>query len=135
MINIAVVGSGHRYAPKYAGGGCGIVQYTWHSGCTIAMVLFVYGCFRQFWGGCASDVAHPKRIILFADVTSLKDAVTSYVMSQHRMCIGHVTFYYKRSANASVGGSCLLFIHLSGLILSPETRVWLVPNACRLRRV
>ena len=49
-------------------------------------------------------------------------------MSQHHMCIGHVTFYYKRSTNASVGGSGLLFIHSSGSTLSPETRVWLVPN-------
>ena len=32
-----------------------------------------------------------------------------------------MTFYYKRAAKALVGGSCLLFIHLSGSTLSPET--------------
>ena len=51
----------------------------------------------------------------------------SYLMSQHCTCIGHMTFYYKWSANASVQGSCLLFVHLSGLTLSPETHRWLVP--------
>ena len=43
-------------------------------------------------------------------------------------CIGHVTFYYKRSADSLVGGSCLLFIHSSGLTLSPETHGRLVPK-------
>ena len=83
------------------------------------------------YGGHTSDAPHPKRVILFSDVTSLKGAVTSYVMPQHCTCIGHVTFYYKRPASASVGGSGLLFIHSSGLTLSPETCVWLVPNVCR----
>ena len=52
-----------------------------------------------FWvilGGHTSDMAHPKYIILFANVTLLNDAVTSYVTSRHHMCIGHMTFYYKR---------------------------------------
>ena len=44
-------------------------------------------------------MAHPKRIILFADMMSLKDAVMSYVTSQQCTCIGNVTFYYKRSAD------------------------------------
>ena len=52
-----------------------------------------------------------------------KGAVMPYVISQCRMCIGHMTFYYKRSTNAPVGGSCLLFICSSGLTLSPETHV------------
>ena len=42
-------------------------------------------------------------IILFADVTSLKGTVTSYVTPQHCTCIGHMTFYYKRSADTSMG--------------------------------
>ena len=88
--------------------------------------------FRQFSDN-ALDVPHPK--CLFSDVTSLMSAVMSYVMSQHCMCIGHMTFYYKRSADALVGGSSLWFIHSSGSPLSPETHVWLVPNACRLRCV
>ena len=131
-INKAVVGSWSWGLNQICGGGCGIAWDTQHSGCTIAMVLLsVYGHFRQFWGGCASDVVHPKRVILFANVTLLKGAVMSYVMSQHCMCIGHVSFYYKRSTDASVGGSCPLFIHSSGLTLSPETCMWLVPNVCR----
>ena len=111
---------------------CGIVQNTWHSGCTIAMVLLsVYGHFRQFWGGHTLGAVRLKSIISFAEVTSSKGTVMSYVMSQCCTCIGHMTFYYKRSADASVGGSRLLFIHLSGSTLSPETPMWLVPNACR----
>ena len=73
-----------------------------------------------FWailGGCTSDVACLKCIILFADVTSLNNAVMSYVTSQCRTCIGHMTFYYKRAANTLVGDSCLLFPHLPGSTL------------------
>ena len=87
-----------------------------------------------FWAifcGRTLDALHPKHVILFLDVTSLMSAVTSCVMSQHRTCISHMTFYYKRSVNASVGGSGLWFVHLLGSTLSPETCVWLVPNACR----
>ena len=109
----------------------------WH--CTEHPVLLVYHCcitlvfLLPFWailGGRASDV-HPKHVILFANVTLLNDAVTSYVMSQYCMCIGYMTFYYKRAANTSVGDSCLLFVCSSGLTLSPETHVWMVSNMCR----
>ena len=101
---------------------CGITRDTRCSRCAIAAVLLsVYGRFRQFCGGCALDVPCPKCIILFADVTSLKGTVTSHVTSQCCTCIGHVTFYYKRSANTSVQGSYLLFICSSGSTLSPET--------------
>ena len=95
--------------------------YMWH--CTEHPVLWVY-C------GCNALVLQPflgnfiwvrfRGIILFADITSLNGTVMSYVTSQHHTCIGHMTFYYKRSTNASVGGSCLLFVHLSGSTLSPE---------------
>ena len=51
-----------------------------------------------------SDVLCLKRIILFVNVTSFDDAVMSYMMSQHCTCIGHMTVYYKRAANTSVGG-------------------------------
>ena len=108
-----------------------LLGHTWHSGCAIAMVLLsVYICLRQFWGGQALDAACPKHVILFADVTSLKGTVTSYVMSQCCMCTGHMTFHYKRAANTSVGASFLLFIRSSGSTLSPETRMWLVSNMC-----
>ena len=79
----------------------------WH--CTEHLVPWVYHChitpvfyghFRQFWVGTLQTWC----VILFADVTSLNGAVTSYVMSQHCTCIGHVTFYYKRANKALVGG-------------------------------
>ena len=94
--------------------------------------LWVYCChvtlvfLQPFWailGGRALDMVCPKHIILFANVTLLNDAVTSYVMSQCHTCVGHVTFHYKRATNASVGGSRLLFIHSSGSTLSPETHM------------
>ena len=73
------------------------------------------------FGHAAFKVCH-----LFLDVTSSGGAVTSCVMSWHRTCTGHVTFYYKRSANASFEallahlalGSRQL-VHPSGSSLSP----------------
>ena len=73
-------------------------------------------------------MARLKCVILFSDVMSLKGTVMSYMTSQHFTCIGHMILYYKRPTNASVGGSGLLFVHLSGSTLSPETRMWLVPT-------
>ena len=70
-------------------------------------------------------------VILFANITLLNDAVTSYVTLRCHTCIGHVTIYYKRAANTLVGGSSLLFIRSSGSTLSPETHMWLVSNTCR----
>ena len=114
----------------------------WH--CVEHPVLWVQHChithvfLWSFWailGGHISDTVCPKHIILFADITSLNDAVTSYVMSQCHTCNGHVTFYYKKVANSSVGGSCLLFVCSSGLTLSLETRMWLVSNMCRLQHI
>ena len=103
----------------------------WHS--VEHLVLWVYHChitlvfLWPFWVGAL----RMQCIILFADITSLNDTVTS----QCHMCIGHMTFYYKRAANTSVGGSCLLFIRSSGFTLSPETCMWLVSNTCRLRHI
>ena len=115
---------------------CGIAQNARHSGCTVAAVLLsIYSCFGQFLGGYTSDMVRLKRVILFANVTSLNGTVTSYVTSQCHTCGGHKTFYYKRPADTSVGGSFLLFICSSGLTLSPETCVRLVSNACRSRHV
>ena len=91
-------------APQISEYICGVARDTRRSGCTVAAVLLsVYSHFRQFCGGHASDVLRLKLVILFANVTLLKGTVTSYVMSQCCMCIGHVTFYYKRSADASWG--------------------------------
>ena len=114
--------------------------YMWH--CVEHPALRVHHChvthvlLWPFWailGRCALDVVRLKHVILFADVTSLNDAVMSYVTSQHHTCVGHVTIYYKRATNTSVGDSCPLFICLSRLTLSPETCMWHVSNTCRLR--
>ena len=91
----------------------------WH--CAENLAPWVYCChitlvflwpLKAILGGHASDVARLKYIILFAYVMSLNDTVMSYVMSQPCMCIGHVTFYYKRATKASVGVlACCLSIH------------------------
>ena len=92
-------------------GMCPITQgRVWH--CVGHPAPRVYRChvgpvclwpFYTILGGHTLDTARLKCIILFADITSLNNAVTSYVMSQCRMCSGHVTFCYKRSAKTSVG--------------------------------
>ena len=63
-----------------------------------------YGRFGVFLRRRALDVPHLKHIIFFVDVMSFDDAVMSYMMSQHHTCIGHMTVYYKRATNTSVGG-------------------------------
>ena len=131
-MNKVVVGSGHGDVPKYAGEGVALCRTPSTLGILWPQFSYSTGIFLAIFCGCASDVPHPKRIILFSDITSLMNTVMSCVMSQYHMCIGHMTFYYKRSANASVGGSGLWFVHSSGSTLSPETHVWLVPNVCRL---
>ena len=73
----------------------------WVHGCCSTLVFL--WLFLAILGGCALDTALPKHIILFTDVTLLNSAVTSYVMSQQCMCIGHMTFYYERSGNTMVG--------------------------------
>ena len=65
--------------------------------CHIALV-FLWTFLGNF-GWARFRHALLKCIILFANVTLLNDTV----MSQHHMCIGHVTFYYKRASNTSVG--------------------------------
>ena len=90
-----------------------------------------YICFRLFLRRRASDALHLKRIILFVNVTSFDDAVMSYMTSQHCTCIGHMTIYYKRATNTSVGGGFSQFISSLGSTLSPETLIWLVSNTCR----
>ena len=76
---------------------------------------------------------HLQCVILFVDIMSFDNAVMSYMTSQCCTYIGHVTIYYKRAANTSVGGVLSQFIGLLGLTLSPETLVWLVSNMCRLQ--
>ena len=57
-----------------------------------------------------SGMLHQKHITWLADVTSLNDAVTSYMMSLCHMCVGHVTFYYKRPCQIE-GGLLVLLAH------------------------
>ena len=110
-INKAVVGSSNGDMPKYAGQvmafhrtpgilGVPLLQCS----CLSMAILDNFGL-GVLWAQC---------IILLANVTLLKGTVMSYVTSQYCMCIGHMTFYYKRAANTLVGGSCLLFVHSSG---------------------
>ena len=63
-----------------------------------------YGCSGLFLRRCTSEALHLKHIILFVDVTSSNNAVTSYMMSQCHICIGHVTVYYKRATSTLGGG-------------------------------
>ena len=89
------------------------MQNTQHSECTIAVVLLsIFGCSGQFLGEHTLDAACLKHVILFADVTLLNGTVTSYVTSQCHTCIGHMTFYYKRATNTSVGGSSIHQVQL-----------------------
>ena len=79
--------------------------------------------------GCSASEVH----LLFLDVTSSGGAVT---------CTGHVTFCYKRLADASFEALFSSFrLFLACLALGSSfrfalvTHVWLVSNACRLRYV
>ena len=57
--------------------------------------------FSQFRVDALRDTPHPKHILLCSDVTLSGGAVMSCVTSRHHTCSGHVTFCYKRSADAS----------------------------------
>ena len=93
----------------------------------------IYG---RFLRKCASDTLCLKHVILFVDVTSFNDAVTSYVTSQHCTCIGHMTIYYKRAANTSVGGVSVSSLgSTQSQVESPKSLVRLVSNMCRSRCV
>ena len=78
----------------------------------LGVLLPCYSCLSMaILGGHALDAVRSKHVILFANVMSLNNAVTSHVMSQHHTCIGHMTFYYKMPANTSVGVlACCSFI-------------------------
>ena len=62
----------------------------------------IYSHFRPILGRHSLDTLRLKSVILFVNVASFDDTVTSCVTSQHHMCIGHVTIHYKRAANTSV---------------------------------
>ena len=69
----------------------------------------IYSHFRPFLRRHTSDTLSLKHVILFVDVTSFNDTVTS----QHHTCIGQVTIYYKKSQqqccpylSGTLGRSC-----------------------------
>ena len=101
-VNKAVVCSGHGDASKYMGEGvasCGTPSTLggpYHIN-YIKLWLF-WGIFQETrFGHATYEACH-----LVCHITSFNDAVTSYMMSQHHMCIGHMIIYYKRAANTSV---------------------------------
>ena len=58
------------------------------------------GLFRQFHVN-ALRTQRVRSMSLVLGCYIIYGVVTSSVMSQHRMCSGHVTFFYKRLAGAS----------------------------------
>ena len=89
--------------PKYAGEGVASCGTPGSLGGPYRINHVNNSHFRVFLRRRALDAPHLKRVILFVDVMSFNNAVTSCVMSQHCMCVGHVTIYYKRATNTSVG--------------------------------
>ena len=81
-----------------------------------------YGRFAYFL-----DALRQKHITKLVDVMSFDDAMTSYEMSSHHTCIGHVTSYYKRLRMPWLGEI--------DSAQSPKTLEWLVSNTRRSRHV
>ena len=98
-----VIGFGCGDVPKYTGEGVASCETPGTLGGPYCINHISYGHFGVFLRKCASDAPHLKCVILFVNVTSFNDAVTSYMTSQCHTCIGHVTVYYKRAANTLVG--------------------------------
>ena len=68
------------------------------------------------------DVLHLKRGILFVNVTSFNNAVTSFMMSQCHTCISHVTIYCTKAANTLAGEfqSVCWFVRFDSLTQDPR---------------
>ena len=101
-VNKVVVGSGHRDVPKNAGEGVALHSTPTTLGGPYHINYINYSHFGVFSRRCILNTLCLKCIISFIDITSFNDAMTSYMMSQHCMCIGHMTIYYKRAANTSI---------------------------------
>ena len=98
--------------PKYVGEGVASCRTPGTLGGPYCINQVNYGHFGVVLRRRALDMPCLKRVILFVNVTSFNNAVMSYVTSQHHICIGHVTIYYKRAANTLVGGvSVSLLVH------------------------
>ena len=94
---------------------------------TLGVPLLHYSCLSTAVLG-NFGLAHFRHVILFANVTSLNSTMMSYEMSQYRMCIGHVTFYYKRASKASVGVlACCSSIHQVQLYHQRPACGWCLP--------
>ena len=107
-----VVSSGHGDVPKYAGEGVALCGIPGALGGPYHVNRINYSHSGVFLRRCTLDTPRLKCIILFVHVTPFNNAVTSYVMSQHCMCIGHMTVYYKSAMNTSVGGVLVsLLVH------------------------
>ena len=96
-----VVGSGCGDVLKYTGEGVVLHGIPSTQGVPYHVNYVNYSHFGVFLKTRALDAPCPNHVILFADVMSFNDTVMSYVMSQCRMCIGHMTVYYKRATNTS----------------------------------
>ena len=104
-------------------------MYMWHHAGHMAIqvvpargfVAYLGNSMLMRFGHIVSEAHH-----WFLDVTSSGGAVTSCVTSWHRTCTGHVTFYYKRSANASFEA---LFgsVWLTGLL---ALGLWFIHQVC-----
>ena len=101
-VNKAVVGSGHRDVPKYTGEGVASHGTPGALGGPYHVNYINYSHMGVFYRRCASDTPRLKHVILFVDVMSFNDAMTSYMMSWHCTCIGYMTIYYKRATNTSI---------------------------------
>ena len=78
-------------------------MYVWHQVDHLAIqVVPALGLAAVLGNSMFTHFRHAvsKARLLFLDVTSSGGAVTSCVTSRHRMCNGHMTFCYKRLANA-----------------------------------
>ena len=83
----------------------------------------------SFWGTCFGHAASKVHHLIFGHYV-FEEAVTSYVTSQHRMYIGHMTSHYKRSANASFGVlACCSSIHQVRLYCLRPTLGWCLMRA------
>ena len=92
-----------------------------YSGCGALVLQPFLGNFGWVRFGCAMFKARH----LISDVTSLKGTVMSYVTSQCHTCVCHMTFYYKRSADALVGVlACCSSVHQVQLYHQRPTCGW-----------
>ena len=112
---------------------CGVARNTWCPGCTVAMVLFLQPFLDSFWWAHFGHAAFEVHHLIFQCYVFKGCCDVIHDITALHMCWSHDSLLYKSHQHLSWrGGPGLLFVHSSGLTLSPETCVWLVPNMCRL---